>query len=573
MKLFGSVLLCIVLLLNLSATPTNQAQINLDPIPKDTPAPYFEFPTETWLIERNDYIGQFLEWCFIPVDGQSGDKLTWNFTWSQKDLELYDEQGELTAIYENPIKKLGEGKIQEVYNELKTLSGFDRVDVTKLQFDAEKLDQYPVSIDLKDLGVFRKTPRVTVDITLKNGWFLVELNEWKLGTRITIGFGSTIVYNGGTNTITLTGGGLGTEIDFWDLWNASDVNGWNVAHNNNNTDIQFEFECRIIIGDGSTPTWFADEEVQVLFEDPLSANDQDIITVTSNANFRLGRLQNALLHSTSRGCHIIFNDNNYGNILDSGGNIEIYSCAISRIQNQLHIRYTFRIWNTILYYTDLRDFDGDAFNVIYTGRQAGYFAVPGVGATYDRITVLYAGNILHVWTADATVDNLYARHCSNVVRFFTAGRTLTLIDPDVDLWSINFGGQDSEVIRQYTFNAQIVDNLGTGIYDANVTLFNSDGSKAFTVSTAIDGSITEQTVSRGFYNITGGNVLYDYGPFELNVTYRDFMVNSISNITLEDPIDWTVSLSVEPDQRISSGLLAVIILVPLIGVLLWGSKR
>lgn len=52
-------------------------------------------------------------------------------------------------------------------------------------------------------------------------------------------------------------------------------------------------------------------------------------------------------------------------------------------------------------------------------------------------------------------------------------------------------------------------------------------------------------MSRGHYNQTGGNTLYDYGPLELVVTDGS-LTETIANITLADPMDWTVCLGVAP---------------------------
>jgi len=65
-------------------------------------------------------------------------------------------------------------------------------------------------------------------------------------------------------TITVTGYTGGTPCRFWDVWNASNVNGWGAVFNNYDTQYFFN-SSRLQIGDGSVLTYFADTAVQVAF--------------------------------------------------------------------------------------------------------------------------------------------------------------------------------------------------------------------------------------------------------------------------------------------------------------------
>jgi len=287
------ILLSLVLVLSLIPIP--QAQ-------KTKAWQYMEYPTETWIIEKQDYFGSWLEWNFIPVDGQHGDKRVWNFTW--RHLPYFDAYAIMDDFIENPIFEIrlaydNETWLKQIYDKTEPLQFRTWGD---FQSDVSRLAKYPIVPEDKEefTGLHTDINILNFD----NGSFLVSFKDkWKMGKKITIGFASTITYSGATNTITCIGGTEGSPIDFWDLWNASDVNGWDVVNNTCNT--QFKFWCKIQVGDGSTITWFADIDKQVTFNTGiLTGNYQFFIAIKNKATFRIGQLDNAPTYSTSRGCYL-----------------------------------------------------------------------------------------------------------------------------------------------------------------------------------------------------------------------------------------------------------------------------
>jgi len=72
-------------------------------------------------------------------------------------------------------------------------------------------------------------------------------------------------------TITVIGGTAGSPLDFKDIWDADQSGGWNVVHNNNNTNIQYEYNAKIIWGNGTVAgtTWFNDTGKQITFNDGI----------------------------------------------------------------------------------------------------------------------------------------------------------------------------------------------------------------------------------------------------------------------------------------------------------------
>ena len=99
----------------------------------------------------------------------------------------------------------------------------------------------------------------------------------------------------------------------------------------------------------------------------------------------------------------------------------------------------------------------------------------------------------------------------------------------------------NRIYRQYSFNLFVVNSDGDPISGVSVTLYKDDGTIAFNVLTGFDGFIQEQIVTRGYYDMSGGNSLYDYGPFELVASYN-FQTYTVPNIVLYGPISWTIVL-------------------------------
>ncbi len=98
------------------------------------------------------------------------------------------------------------------------------------------------------------------------------------------------------------------------------------------------------------------------------------------------------------------------------------------------------------------------------------------------------------------------------------------------------------IYRQYTFNLKVTEQDGTAINGATVTLKDKDDNQVFSVSTAADGTITEQTVTRGYYDQAHGDTLQDYSPHKLIIEKAGFQTYEIQGITMEK-IDWTIKLA------------------------------
>lgn len=191
---------------------------------------YFEYPTETWIIEKQDYFGTFLEWNFIPIHGQDSNKTSWMFEWIQKDFQVVfnETTGEIIGVYENPIQDIvkhlsNTTLLKEKFEILQILGGF--TNEGNFLSDCKRLHNYPVSIDPKCKKYFIKEPIHHLDLlNQKKGSFNFTLKKWIHGIRLMIGFKTTITYSDSANLISWTGGSQGSEIDCQDLYNEDIAN-------------------------------------------------------------------------------------------------------------------------------------------------------------------------------------------------------------------------------------------------------------------------------------------------------------------------------------------------------------
>lgn len=374
-----------------------------------------------------------------------------------------------------------------------------------------------------------------------------------------------ITYDAVGNTINVNGTNGGVPWGFWDLWNASNVNGWGIISNNDGNNYQFEFDAKIVIGDDVTPTLFNDTEKQIVFLNGIvTGTYQSFIKVKAGAVFTLGTLVNLTERTTRDGCDILILETSYSNSLVIGGSgstekIYLYDTVVRDIKA---VNPSFAVSsvgsngnrNLRIINCEFIGSNGPSaswYDIIYGLRVASakYGIINSNGNLLDGLVLeeLYLWDIYQSSpTADMVAYNVLSKTQIDAEEVFLQNpRNLYFINCDLfwDSLSLGYSGYLGKFYRQYTWNTLIKDDAGLPIHNANVTLIREDDTWFFSVLTAADGTIVEQTISRGFYNQTGGNTMYDYGPFTLQVTATNYLPHSIFNITLTEPINWEIALT------------------------------
>ena len=299
---------------------------------------------------------------------------------------------------------------------------------------------------------------------------------------------------------------------------------------------QFAFDCKIVVGDGSTATYFTDTLKQIVFSNSYAYGSY-IIDVKASATFTLGAVIDVTAKSTKNGCDILV-DNTNGNrfyIMFEGGTSYLYSCSFkTKIAggDAWLAYYPTRIWNCQLYYISTRfvancDFYGTTFDA---ASSAGAILNSGSGNTYANLKFFSCGTIVRGDGSVAPFVNFYSRGHTTVAAYISVVSAYTFINPDFDTWTFGWNGVSAvqKVFRQYEFD------LATDA-SATVTLKDVSGNTVFSVtSDAATGLIATQTVSRGYYDQAHGNTLQDYGPFTLTITKAGKMPYTQTGIVLTE---------------------------------------
>jgi hypothetical protein len=360
-----------------------------------------------------------------------------------------------------------------------------------------------------------------------------------------------ITYNAGTNTITVVGG----PYNFTDVYNADVAGGWGVSHLQGTA--QFLFDAKIVVGDGTTPTTFSDAGKQIVFSDGvLSANTEKFIYVCNNATFTLGTLADAATKRTRDGCSLFsFDTTYYGYLVGPQSNsalIYLYGCNLYsptmeawwQAVNAYNINCNGRAYPHISVYTIAQDYN----NVIISGEgtTGTSFGIRRPRSTTQLNNIFILVNSSKIWfqTYAGTVKNVWFRGPSITVRVESTNVDCYVVNADDGgvAWTFSWVTSTGRVFRQYEFDLNVTDKDGNSISGATVTLKDKNGTVVFSVSTAADGTIATQTISRGYYDQAHGNTLQEYSPHTLTITKTGYQTYS-KKFALSAKTNWDVKLA------------------------------
>ncbi len=93
---------------------------------------------------------------------------------------------------------------------------------------------------------------------------------------------------------------------------------------------QYQLDCRLYLGNGSTQTYFWDMDKEILFTPTAVTGDyQTIIYGYANSTFQLGQIDNAAQKATSRGCTILAQDDYISGFI-SVPTLKLYNSRLHR---------------------------------------------------------------------------------------------------------------------------------------------------------------------------------------------------------------------------------------------------
>ena len=349
----------------------------------------------------------------------------------------------------------------------------------------------------------------------------------------------SITYDSGNNTIIVVGFSESSPCTFEDIYQADVANGWSVVSKQG--DNQYEFRCRLQIGDGTTETWLIDANKAISH----TIND-DFISISNYGHFRCGVVVDETNRTTKDGCFIYTNSSNKY-ILRIAGTIELYSTTISAPSGtlfrlpeptQLH-----KIWNCNI--IGVSTFGGPA--------KVDFYRTNWQGGDGPRITTVNSRDIrltdcgygLYLFNLRNPVTIRDYKMVGEEYSFVTYGT-----EPGADLYAINVDckwkimwkyGSRGKIYRQYSFNLKVVDENGNPINDAKVKVYNKSGNLVLENTTDVNGQIPEQIITRGYYDQAHGNELADFSPHTLVIGKGGYETYTMQ-FTPTEAINWQISL-------------------------------
>lgn len=363
-----------------------------------------------------------------------------------------------------------------------------------------------------------------------------------------------ITYNAGTDTITVTGYTEGTPCNFTDIYNADVAGSWGqVTRQCTN---QFCFDCKVIIGDGSTVSWFADTGKQVLFPNGSVAAAGKNFTIKANAHFRLGTLVNDANKVTKDGCCVYdYNAVSHVFIISADaavGVCELYHCCfVGSGGRKLIDLYpgcstsSSKIYNTSVGSScEISPLGASCYNVVLSSASYGFARVSG---NVDKLTIVDTPVPIYTHTtgeAAATFKNVRIRNCTYAFEFYK-NTTIDqiMVNPDIDNWTINYrlGSSTAKLYRKYEFDLKVIDKDNAAINAATVKIWDKDSNLVVDTTTNASGVIATQIITRGYYTYASGSTLQEASPHLIKIEKAGYTTYE-ADFTLVDKTDWLIAL-------------------------------
>jgi len=317
----------------------------------------------------------------------------------------------------------------------------------------------------------------------------------------------------------------------------------------------YKLDALFEVGGGSA-TYFIDTNKVIILSAGLITAGGIIIDVKADATFILGEVDTLANKTTKNGCVIrALETTTYGTSIYGRADSTIYLYSLSfygadTYAGRTDIRGALRVWN---YFSSghcalsLMGNAGDVYNYQNTGGNVGLEAIT---ASIDKINLMsilyYALSVLT--STSITASNVYARDIGvSLIRYSGSTEDSNLIDIDTDNWQITWQGANgaAKVYRKNTVNIHVTDKDGANLAGVSILCEDQDGNTTggfAAVTTAANGTIAEQTISRGYCNTSNINLdtdlTKDYSPHKFTLSKAGYKTLVLDNITVDGAIDW-----------------------------------
>lgn len=312
----------------------------------------------------------------------------------------------------------------------------------------------------------------------------------------------------------------------------------------------------IQFGDGSTVSYFGEYDKQVFFNPYWDIGFYDVFRITNNADVEFGVYDGGI---SSKGVDYL-----------DGGEYLVFTSWFCYAQNGGNLSWSGSRWSflnadrvldsQVNAYVELHDlFIDPHFTFTYL---FGYIDL------LDHISIVNSYIALDNVRGASSINDLRIMNCSiafelpssvNVVIRNVEGINLTngfynypalsfawtLINTNLDSWTFvrnTTSTQDGKVYRKYTVDFTFsYETNGSRFEGVNLTISNAYSGWSASFVTNSSGQIPTQTLTHGYYDRFGGNVMYDYGLYEINATYGEFWMYH-AFITPDRPLDLFIAV-------------------------------
>jgi len=317
------------------------------------------------------------------------------------------------------------------------------------------------------------------------------------------------------------------------------------------------WSTKIDVGDGSTASYFgfqygvhsAYSSKLIFFDTTGFATYTRLIQVKNNGDLRLGLVLNEDDKSTRKSNMLSQGGGgtSYYVYVLSGGVVNAYGTTFHA--GLYRSQTGGKIWSCYFEGTIIEG--AGTFDIKDTSvRLSGYptFGVTIISENFAiyRCTRMYF--IRYGSGSNYTLQNMYGRRNTYICTWQSSGNNLVALNWDVDSWAFAFGTNDGQCYRQYSYditvtylNGTVVNGTSTG---ARVTIqhYGTAQDVDYNETLSESGTITTQNLTMGVYNKTGGNTIYDFNPFNIQITNLTGYQDYDANFTFSGKTDWTIAL-------------------------------
>lgn len=394
--------------------------------------------------------------------------------------------------------------------------------------------------------------------------------------------------------ITVIGGSKSTPLTFFDIWNASVTNNWNVVFQYNNTVVpytnrSFLFDCKLLFGNGTIKgvTWFNDTDVSIVFTDgivtgnwqyfmehlkysytTLGENYAGFDAQTDELPFGYRGITYTILEETYNDYfHYVRHEDSFVSIYN-GYYRSLYKLNIVVVQHSVlgNGSILANVWNTVFagdltyggtvsiqltrgYFKRLQSIDNqysfgwdmpeeqifeDCFAFTYWTRYFGGFqdfTAPFNNYTFYNLTGVSDSGIGRAWRFQSYYNG-----------------NVTFVNCNFVPWRMTRTGGtvNATIYRKYDYVLNVTDSGGVPIENAEVRLYDVNNTLLWELNTNAEGEPNNDYQLMGYWVMDSATQdlsdMIDLNPFRVEVRHADYYLYNMT-FNIYNRVNHQVSLT------------------------------